>query len=331
MTAKHLGCILLGPLLLALSACEVSVRRCNKDAGDCDFSFDEDVDSGDGTDGGAGADGGEQDATTGGDGGEVTEDAGSQGDAGLDSGFVGEPLTLEQLCDALSSRRLEWSTAFESLECCSLSEASGPEAEAILNLFGADNAAEGCIQSRQALIDRGKITYHPEYAGACVEAFLQHIEAAPTECVEGGFDVWALAARIGHGAPALAQIPACRAAMAGTVPADGECTEDFECSNQLRCRAGYGGGAQTTKTCQAPLTSGGCTKDADCVLGYTCVGSDASGGRTCTNVLASVGNCSRHVECEVGKLCTVVDTVNGKDVKQCRAPTFSDAICAPQP
>lgn len=321
MTSKHLGWLLSGSLLFVLAGCDVKIGKCDRDAGDCDFNFDEDEDD---IDSGS-PDGGESDADASVDG-DADTDASVDSDAGADAGdgdgpvYEGEPLALDGLCDALSSRRLAWDNALDECEC-STDDANILRDE--FGVFGADNAASGCITANQGQIDSGKVTYNENAAGACVDAYLKHFEAPPATCPEEGFKASYFLANIGHGAPAIAQIPACRATFVGKLTAGAECTNDLQCPAELRCIETLGGGVGATRTCRTAFAIGAsCSRDAECVLGATCVGNASGGGKQCSKELVISGNCSRSAECEVGRVC-----IDEGDKQQCRAQTETLPVC----
>lgn len=296
------------PLLFALSGCEF--KKCEGDECDFDSVFDEDA-------GANGGDGGEVDAgdADGGDG-----DGGSTGGK-ADGGSTGEAITIEEFCTAQLAVAQAWADQFD--HCCGSVVAGTAEVRAFLKgtLLYPEDAFNTCVMFRKAPIDAGRTEFEPTKAMACAEAFASAYAPPPTGDACAGFDLTALEGMIGHGAPSLKQIPACRQAFAGSVLSSQACTDQFECSGNLRCRS-FSGSGMTNKACQSALGSGGaCVSNSDCDDGLTCVGNDQASGRQCLpkNDLSFAGNCSFSSECVDGRICN--------DQGLCAPATGGTVIC----
>ncbi len=284
------------PMLLALSACEVTTCKKGDECFDDDFFND---DAGENNGGGNDGDGGDGDGST--TGGKV--DGGSGGKA--DAGTSGPVMTIEEFCAAQLSVGTAWA---KRISYCCEDVSQKAEALTFLNnvLLYPDAALDKCVRVREAAIDSGKVKFETSKALECATAFAAaYMPPAGGEKECGGFDLIALEGAIGHGAPQLKQIPVCRQALAGTVLSSKPCTEQLECSGNLRCRPFSGSGA-TNKACQSAVGSGGgCIGNSDCDDGLTCVGNDQAGGRQCLpkNDLSFAGNCSASSECSEGRIC----------------------------
>jgi|GEM_PF-3743710 len=332
MNSRRHGWLLGSSLLLAAAGCDVSIGHCDRDAG-CfdDHGFFDDVDAGH-------MDGGKGDAGPTGDGGD-NHDAGSDagpetgdgggGDAGSDAGtFTGEPLMLSEFCEAYQQRRVQWASAIEG--CCMENPAAhGVEANIVLDVFGPDDGANGCITKHRAFIDNQTVVFHPDKAGACADAFLAQYAKPPSDCPQGGFDSEQLRATLAHGSQLIQQLPACRAALEGTVPEGSPCSDAIECANGNRCLPGVG--QQTT--CQKPIvangTTGQCGKTAaSCADGTICVGNNDS-TRFCTPVgsLNQTISCSFSRECVQGSYCSVEASSVGGTCVTYDANKHTDDFC----
>ncbi len=301
------------PMLFALSACEVST--CEGEECDFDSVFDEDAGANNGgsTDGGDG-DGGGMD-------GGADTDGGSGGKA--DGGSTGEAITIEEFCAAQLAVGTAWADKID--DCCEGSDATEARAFVEQVLIYPPAALETCVSLRSKPVDAGRVEFEPTKALECAQAFAAAY-APPPDADSGacvGYDLLALEGMIGHGAPALKQIPACRQAFAGTVLSGKPCTDSFECTGNLRCRP-FSGSGTTNNACQSALGAGGqCTVSNDCDDGLTCVGNSEGVGRQCLakNDLSFAGNCSRSSECAEGRVCeagTCAPATGG--VAICKAP-----------
>jgi len=301
------------PMLLAASGCEVST--CTGDECDFDSIFDEDGGSEDGGNNG-GLDGG-------GDNGGSSEDAGGASGDGGGGGSGGETVTIEEFCTAQLAIGQAWAAKFD--ECCSSGVAGSADVKNFLAgvLLYPDMAFDKCVTARKTPVDAGKVTFNGKKAMACATGFLEAYAPPATMCPVAGFDLTALEGMLGHGAASLKQVPACREAFAGTVASGQPCTDQFECSGDLRCRIFSG---DSNKTCQPALGNGAtCVSNSDCADGFTCVGDDGQGaaGRQClasNNDLAFSGGCKFSSECEEGRVC---------DGNVCSAATGGTPICSP--
>lgn len=299
------------PLLLAASGCEVST--CEGDECDFDSIFDED--GGADEDGGSGGelDGGASGDIDGGDNGEP------DGGTGADGGSGGEALTIEEFCTAQLSIGQAWADKLD--ECCSSGVSGSAEVKDFLAsvlLFPAD-ALNKCVTARQTPVDTGKVTFNGKKAMECAEGFLDAYAPPANACPDEGFDLTALEGMLGHGAASLKQVAACREAFAGTVASGQPCTDQFECSGDLRCRLFSG---ESNKTCQPALGNGAtCVSNSECADGFTCVGNESGAGRQClaSNDLAFSGGCSASSECAEGRIC---------DANVCSAATGGTPLCA---
>jgi hypothetical protein len=302
--------IVVGSLALALGGCEVHKCTDKDEDGRCADLFDDDEDAGDddagpldgGRSDGGRSDGGRTDGGT----------DGGTGEGGADGGG-GEALTLEQFCEAQFATAISWRTAIG--EYCD--DDSFPELESFLEstfLFPKDDAVGKCISA----LNSNNLTFDGSRAAACAEAFASQYDDPPASFSDGGIDLSMYTSTIGHGAAALAQLPECRAAFKGKLARDARCLNHLECMDGLRCLPAPG----DTIACQPALTGGVCLSNAQCDDGYTCVGTDASGGKTCVtnDALPLAGNCGRTLECAEGRVCN--------DSNRCVAPT-ADVICAP--
>lgn len=317
MNLQRLGWLGMGSLLIALTGCEI--KKCDKDAGECNFDWDDRDGSTDE----------ESDASSNGDGDGGTLDGGDidggDGDGDGDGGgaedaSTGEPITLAEFCEAQFATAVAWRD-FMELDCfCPNDTIADREAFLATVLAYPDNAVGLCEDRYGALESEGKLTFVGTKAQACAKAFADQFAAPPSSCPQEGFNLWKLEADMGHGVSVLAQIPVCREALVGKVGADEACNDSIECAGSLRCRSAPGGG----KTCQSPVpTNGTCTNNGECADGHTCVGSNAGGGRACRrndDLAINGGNCSFSKECVAGLVC---------DELKCVAPTISndDNIC----
>lgn len=330
MTYKHLGWLLSGSLLLSLAGCDVSIGKCKEDdAGDCDFGFDEDedIDSGK-SDGGDGD--GEGDGSVEGDAG---LDAGDDTDAGGDGDgdgdgpvYEGEPLELEELCEAFVSRRAAWESLLDDCEC---SFEDSNELRSQLGMFGSDDRGFGCTTAYEKTLTSEHVTYRAAAAGACADAFLKYLEAAPKSCPEIGFVASYFAAHAGKGIAHPAQLAACQATFEGDLNENALCENDWECKGDLRCRLPGEGAAE--RKCLRPVPLRGlCTRDQDCTSGSLCIRENAEGSTSsCVSerdLKISGGHCSRHPECADGYVCDN-DPDNDPEYK-CVAEQESLPICA---
>jgi hypothetical protein len=314
MINEQIRWILAGSLVLALAGCEVSVGDCRKDdAGECVDLFPDEEDAGDDEDGGR-TDGGRTDGGRADGGGDGGRDGGIDGSSpGNDAGQSGEPLSLEEFCIAQFETAVLWRDALE--EYC-INDAIA-ERDTFLNLtffYPSDDAVGRCIDR----LGSSNITFDGTKAAECAEIFVDQFAAPPASFPETGIDLSAFTSTIAHGAASLVQIPECRAALKGKLARDAACTDSFECVSGLRCRAAPG----DTSTCQSEVTGGVCLRSSECADGFTCVGSSASGGKTCvaSDALPIAGNCQYSFECAEDRVCS--------SAGKCVAPT-PDVICAP--
>lgn len=294
-------------LMTAMSGCDVSVGHCDRnDAGRCVFGADEPPEFG--SDGGQ-VDSGAADAS-------VVDaalaldsaspsaaDAGTLVDASGDDASVAPQMTIEDFCRELNRVGFGWADRLD--ECCiSPAERVSATAADILNAVGAysDTAVGGCIAFYEGLVAQKAVTFSPGRATACVDAFTAAYPPPPA-CSPSGVDLQAVRSMVGHGAPQLAQIQACRETLPGIVRRDAACTRNFECAVGLTCLPLFT--AQGGSTCRPPSQVGErCETAAHCAGGLTCVGSTTF-GRTCRPVteLVEIGRCESSQECVPGRVC----------------------------
>jgi hypothetical protein len=178
---------------------------------------------------------------------------------------------LWRCCDAAERMEIEWPEARVSREAC----------EAYLTPLYAEDDAE-----IPPLVAIGRIIYHPEKAGACI-------------------DTWAAGAATCRAlAPDHLRIAACRELFEGTIADGGSCTEDEECiggtcdytvTGGPSCRTQPGEGASCAEisscgyaftcldgVCQYPRIEGeACTSYWECATGVCGPSSSASGANVC--------------------------------------------------
>ena len=313
--------------LFVITSCDVEVGDCRQDdAGECVDLFPDEPDASLSIDASS-----QRDAvvdSTVADADQTVVDAGMDASGSMDAGQPADSavptlMTLEQFCGALNRRGLDWATKLD--ECClNTQERTSAQARSILNLIGAysEDAVDNCLRFYNGLVaDGGGVTYQPQFAASCVTAFIDAYPAPPAGCPSAGFDVELQRSTVGHGAPQLAQLPACREALRGQIMAELPCARDFECAPGLTCLP-IATGSDAGSRCRAPSTANGfCETNADCALGYACVGS-RDFGRVCrsTQELVDTGRCEAAQECKVGKVCA-----SG----MCAAPVLGDVICRP--
>jgi hypothetical protein len=314
MSATHNRSIFVASLLVTgLAGCDVTVHDCTKepdakiclddeedeDAGDEPIDEDGSIDAGKsdgGTKSDGGADAGKNDGGTSADGG---KDGSTDGATSADSSTA--PITVDEFCTAQLRTAVAWRDALEVL-CGGMTKDKQVRDDFLQRslAYAADDAEGKCITSFNAPIMAGNTTFDGSKAMACADAFAGNFMAPPDPFPTAGIDLAMYEAMIAHGAPTLVQIPVCRAAFKGKLTRDKACSSPFECIEGLRCLPAPG----SIKTCQPALTSGTCERTSDCTDGYTCVGSDAGGGRTCVKSDALTGgNCSLSVECATGYVC----------------------------
>ena len=301
---------------LASSGC--SVNTCKGD--ECNFDDDDDPFFDGGIpDGSVLPDGGSEDSGL-----SEDMDGGPEGDGGPVEG-----LTLAEFCDSQLTTGRQWADALDT--CC-----AGPVPQAGLDFLAQvllyptpttmfpDDAHTRCVDLRQAAIDDGEVVYHADKAAACAASFANQYLLPPESCPAGGFDVAELEATIGHGAAALPQLAACRAAFEGQVERDGLCdngegvADDLRCGPGLRCLPAPG----DTLTCQPSVDNGGaCSRNSDCDDGLTCLGAVAAGDGVCreSDDLGING-----ADCRFSREC--VDTLVCDEVNECATPV-ADVIC----
>jgi hypothetical protein len=313
----------------AATGCEITKVNCDKtpDADIClddpedDAGDDEELDAGKSdagkndagkTDGGT--DAGKADGST---------DAASQDgsaastDTGTDAAAP-TTLSIDEFCIAQLKVAVAWRDALEGL--CDTKAVM--ERDVFLQevfAYAKEDAEGKCITARKANTDSGNTTFDGTKAQACADAFTKSFAPPPDPFPADGIDVAKYRATVAHGAPALVQIPACRAAFKGKLTRGKPCADHFECIEGLRCLDAPGG----TKTCEPSVTGGTCTLSSQCSDGYTCVGSSAGGGKTCVKSDAlplNGGNCSFALECGDGLDCNS----SGK----CATPA-AEVICKP--
>lgn len=215
--------------------------------------------------------------------------------------------SLADFCDATLAVRKAWASKFD--ECCvSSSESGSDEAQGILDLFGREDGAEGCVSAFQTLVRTGKVAFSGKKAQTCAEEYTGlYLEVEPPKDCPGneGFEYWDLLGKVGKGVPVFAQMESCRAGFSGRLKKDGECTSHFECEAELRCLKA----SDTRSTCQAPIPSGGeCNSTAECDADLICAGETGAGtaGRTCiakTDLKLNGGGCRASVDCAIGLYC----------------------------
>jgi hypothetical protein len=314
MSTMQTRWILATSLLAAIAGCDVTVHDCKKEpeAEICQDDEDDDEDAGeepiDEED--ASVDAGKRDA-----GADAGKDGGTSADAGKDGGSSGDgsttpdssstaPITVDDFCAAQLKTAVAWRDALDGL-CDGLTKDKQTRDDFLQRslAYAADDAEGKCITARNASITAGNTTFDGSKAMACADAFAGNFMAPPDPFpTTGGIDLAMYEAKIAHGAPALVQIPACRAAFKGKLARDKPCTDNFECVDGLRCLSAPG----NTTTCQPALTGGTCAQSANCADGYTCVGSTAGGGKTCVKSDAlplTGGNCSFSIECATDYVC----------------------------
>lgn len=305
MTARLYRSLSASALLAVATACNVDVVDCDtEDASICSDDLfdggpgdDDDNDAGGAEDAGSPEDSGRDGATSDPDG--ATEDAGSQPDAAAPS-----ELSIEEFCAARYAVAVAWRDALES-QCPSADTAADLRADFLgTNLGYSDGAIDTCVTSTNALITQKQVTYVGSSAQACADAYNAQFAAPPSSFPSQGVDLGTAAATIGHGAATPAQLPACRAALAGALKLGDACPTSVACASGLRCLTAPGGG----KTCQQPLEAGGqCSTGADCSDSTRCVKSTSSStGKVCVaagELRISQGSCDSSVECESGLVC----------------------------
>jgi hypothetical protein len=315
--------ILASSLLGLMAGCDVTVTDCDEepdaeicqdDIEDEDASGEEEVDA-DARDGGrdAGRDGGSQDAG---------RDGGSQ-DAGGDGGVDGSAptdasvsISVDEFCVAQLATAVAWRDELEAL-CGSTEQQAREDFLQRVLAYAPDDAEGKCISARNAPIMAGKTTFDGSKAMACASAFVGNFMAPPSPFPTSGIDLAMYEAKIAHGAPALIQIPECRAAFKGKTTRGNACSDNFECVDGLRCLPAAG----NTTQCQTALVGGTCVQSSNCADGYTCVGSTAGGGKTCVKSDAlplSGGNCTFSAECSTDYVCS--------SAGKCTNPV-ADVIC----
>jgi hypothetical protein len=305
--------IVAGFMLSALAGCEVHVGHCKKDdAGDCVDLFPDDD--------GGGLDGGEDDDVDAADASHhdagksdaAAEDAGR--DAGLSDGgrdAQAEALTLEDFCIAQYAKAVLWRDALE--DYCGNHEVAARESFLQLSFaYPPGDAVGDCITKRTS----SNVTYDGSRAQACADAFTAQFPEPPADFPDAGVDLSTYTSTVAHGAASLVQIADCRATFKGKLGRDKTCADSFECTDGLRCLTAPG----DITTCQPALIGGVCLRSSDCADSYTCVGSDASGGKTCvkSDELPLAGNCQFSFECAQDRICN--------DSGKC-APPQPDVIC----
>jgi hypothetical protein len=312
MQAKRLHLHVLLPLTLAALAgtgCEVTTCGPGEDCVDLDWDggFDEDGGGGDGDAGADGMDGGES-------------------DAGADGGFGDEPLTLTEFCDAQLAPGQAWADLTNT--CCNSAAQGSREMARLLAVVGYPGGVGDCEARLGDLLKDGKVKYEPSYAASCARALAASYAPPPSsECPADGFFLPDIEATYGHGVQIVSQIPACRAAFAGTLSRDAPCTHALQCADGLVCRDAPG----AIKTCQQAFTAGNCSADSECAPGFTCKG--ARGASTCVaidDLGLNQAKCSSSSECVEGLWCDPV--LDGQQEEPwCAPPTTSGLAEAGEP
>jgi hypothetical protein len=316
MSANQNRSILAASLLLAgVVGCDIDVHDCDKEPDAEICQEDEDAGEPDPEDDG-GIDAGRSDG--GSDGGrDASSDAGrdaSGGDARADGSSSAEggsaSISVDEFCAAQLKTAVAWRDALDDL-CGGLTMDAQARADFLQRAlaYAPDDAEGKCITARNTPITAGNTTYDGTKAQACADAFAGNFMAPPNPFPTNGIDLAMYEAKIAHGAPALIQIPACRAAFAGKLTRGTTCTDHFECREGLRCLEAPGG----RKTCEPAITTGTCSLSSECADGYTCVGSSAGGGKTCVksdSLPLTGGNCSFAIECATDYVCTANKCAN---------------------
>jgi hypothetical protein len=287
------------------------------DGGDDDAGDGEDggMSDGGGTTGGPDVDVGEEidldgDGTADGKAIDTDDDGKTDGVDVDDDGKVDVPVppasapTLADFCDATVDVRRAWAAKMD--DCCMSSMESGSdELQAILNLFGRDDGAEGCLMTYQALVRNGTLAFDGKKAKTCAEEYTELFPRPPSACLGNeGFEYWDLVGKVGKGVPFFAQMDSCRAALRGRLESGSPCTSHFECEGELRCLKM----SASLNTCQTAIPSGGeCNTTAECDADLVCAGTTGAGtaGRICipkTDLLLA-GGCNSSVECATGAYC----------------------------
>lgn len=306
MTKISLSLCAAVPLLFALSGCTVS--KCEGD--ECDFDFGDDGGNGASAEGGSAGEGGL--ASEGG----APDGDGGEGDGGtLDAA---QSITLEDFCFAQAAVGEAWRATFD--DCCSSPVAGSQEVTEFLQfvLRYTDTSIEGCVNKLSQPIDDGRVEYHGEHAMECATAYLAAFDAPPSSCPDTGFDLLALEGAQGHGLQFPKQIASCRATFVGKAGSGDACTDQFECSGNLRCMKFSG---VDNNTCQPALGNGAeCVSNNECDDGFTCVGPPGTKQCLSNTSLAFSGGCEVSSECEMERLCAA---------EACSAATGGVPICAP--
>lgn len=315
MSANQNRSILVASLLLVgVAGCDIDVHDCSKepDAAICqDDEEEEDAGDTEPEDDAASGDAGSRDAAADAsrdgslDGSEGGADA--SGDARTDGATSSEggsnSISVNEFCQAQFKTAIAWREALDEL-CGGITKDRELRDTFLSRVFAfvGEDPEGACIATRNAPITAGNTAYDGTKAQACADAFAANFMAPPNPFPTNGIDLAIYEAKIGHGAPALVQIPACRMTFAGKLTRGTSCTDNFECLDGLRCLAAPGGG----KTCESARVGGTCLQTSECADGYMCVGSSQGGGKTCvkSNELPlNGGNCTFAAECAEGLGC----------------------------
>jgi hypothetical protein len=168
-----------------------------------------------------------------------------------------------------------------------------------------------------AAVSAGRVTYDPTKASACL--------AATTAL---GCDAGASTSAMG--------LTDCKAALAGTVAANGTCYNSVDCAGTNFCSGLGATGGSCTGTCK-PLVAAGatCAAGDQCVSGYVCgsAGGDAGTSLACVtstpaNLAASGAACGYNSTTKVNVSCAA-GLVCNSSTKTCQAPIKAGATCTP--
>ncbi len=200
--------------------------------------------------------------------------------AGFGCGGGGGDPSLQQYINDVAS--LECQKIFE---CCDANEIM----DQFQGLTPPITTEAGCVQAYQGLfqalalpqlqasIDNGRLVYHADAAGACLDG------AASLSCVEFS----------GTGAGTDAP-PGCTNPFEGLVANDGACASDNECQSEY-CE---GDTSSQEGTCKTLPGDGAACPDFECADGFWC--DFATNGGTCVATKADGTDCNGDDECQSG-------------------------------
>jgi hypothetical protein len=222
------------------------------------------------------------------------------------SGGVGEPPppfevrpAIADFCTQLSTVSADWCAYID--RCCSADDKADPHFSSICVRADPSICTKGLTED----VANGRNTFHPEHAGACLDAVRANLPAPPAAC--SGLRATQLAASINR-VPGLEQIGACRATIAGTKTAGQTCDQLLDCAEPQRCRdlstSGLGGGIQCADVVP---TGGACVLDSDCADGEVCAGE--LNHRTCSKPRRAGEACLLDSDCEPPLVCNLLHQV----------------------